>query len=171
MKSLTTAVQIEKRIYVIREHKVMFDFDLAKLYGTTTGRLNEQVKRNRKRFPSDFVFQLTVEEKGQVIANCENLEHLKYAPVPPFVFTEHGALMAANILNSAQAVRMSVFVVRAFVKLREILASNVGLAKKVSNLERKYGTHDDQIREIFSALRELMDPPTKPSRQIGFNKE
>lgn len=168
MKSLTVTTQIEKRIYVIRGHKVMFDFDLAKLYGTTTGRLNEQVKRNQKRFPSDFVFQLTLAEKREVVANCDNLHHLKYAPVPPSVFTEHGALMAANVLNSLQAVRMSVLVIRAFVRLRELLGSNKDLARKVSDLERKFGNHDAQIRQIFEALHELMDPPHTPSRRIGF---
>ena len=112
---------IESRILTIRGQKVILDADLALIYGVPTKRLNEQVKRNAKRFPDDFVFQLTAAEKAELVANCDHLARLKFSPVLPLAFTENGAVMSANVLNSPQAVRMSVFVVRAFVKMRELL--------------------------------------------------
>jgi len=151
---------------MIRGQKVMLDADLAELYGVTTKRLNEQVKRNRARFPTDFMFQLTAEEKAEVVANCDHLARLKFSPALPAAFTEHGAIMAASVLNSARAVEMSIFVVRAFVRLRQMLASNVELARKLATLERKY---DAQFRVVFEAIRELMTPPEpKKKRPIGF---
>jgi hypothetical protein len=110
--------RIAQGILMIRGHKVMVDADLANLYGVTTKRLNEQVKRNRERFPDDFMFQLTAEEKEQVVANCDHLARLKFSPAIPNVFTEHGAIMAASVLNTPRAVEMSVYVVRAFIRLR-----------------------------------------------------
>ena len=115
---------VAKRILLIRGQKVMIDSDLAEIYSVTTKRFNEQVRRNIRRFPSDFMFQLTSDEKAWVVANCDHLQNLKYSPHLPYVFTEHGAIMAASVLNSAKAVEMSVFVVRAFVRMREILGSS-----------------------------------------------
>jgi hypothetical protein len=158
--------RVTQSILLIHGQKVMLDADLAELYGVTTKRLNEQVKRNRKRFPPDFMFQLTEEEKAEVVANCDHLARLKFSPVLPTAFTEHGAIMVASVLNSARAVEMSVFVVRAFVRLRQMLASNVELARKLVALEKKY---DAQFKVVFDAIRELMTPPQpKKKRPIGF---
>jgi hypothetical protein len=160
---------IVQSILVIRGQKVMLDADLARLYGVSTKRLNEQVKRNRERFPSDFMFQLTEEEKTQVVADCDHLRRLKLSPVLPNAFTEHGAIMAASVLNTQRAVDMSVFVVRTFVRLRQMLASHADLARKLAALERKY---DAQFKVVFDAIRQLMAPP-KPAlkRRIGFVTE
>jgi hypothetical protein len=166
--SLIPVERIERTILLLRGEKVMLDADLATLYGVTTKRLNEQVRRNRDRFPEDFMFQLSVEEKAEVVANCDHLRNLKYSPYLPHVFTEHGALMLANVLNSKKAVQASVQVVRAFVRLRQMLASNAGLARKLEELERKY---DDQFRVVFEAIRQLMIPPDPPKRRIGFGVE
>src|ERR1044071_7344029 len=125
-------IPLEKRILTIRGEKVILDSDLAELYGVSTKRLNEQVKRNADRFPADFAFLLTDGEKAEVIANGDHLARLKFSPVLPRAFTEHGAIMAANVLNSAQAVQMSVFVIRAFVKMRSAFGDSRGLAQKLA---------------------------------------
>jgi len=163
--SIVPLENIESRIFLIRGHKVMIDADLANIYGVTTKRLNEQVKRNRDRFPEDFMFQLTKEEKDEVVANCDHLKKLKYSPVLPNAFTEHGAIMIATILNSPVAVQASIHVVRAFVKLRQILASNKELSKRFNELEKKY---DAQFKVVFDAIRQLMTPPEPKRRKIGF---
>ena len=163
--SIVPLENIESRIFLIRGHKVMIDADLANIYGVTTKRLNEQVKRNRERFPEDFMFQLTKEEKDEVVANCDHLKKLKYSPVLPNAFTEHGAIMIATILNSPVAVQASIHVVRAFVKLRQILASNKELSRRFDELEKKY---DAQLKVVFDAIRQLMAPPEPKRRKIGF---
>jgi hypothetical protein len=163
--SIAPLENIQSRIFLVRGHKVMIDADLANIYGVTTKRLNEQVKRNRDRFPEDFMFQLTKEEKDEVVANCDHLKKLKYSPVLPNAFTEHGAIMIATILNSPVAVQASVHVVRAFVKLRQILASNKELSKRFDELEKKY---DTQFKVVFDAIRQLMTPPEPKRRKIGF---
>jgi hypothetical protein len=137
----------------------MLDADLAGLYGTTTKRLNEQVKRNRGRFPEDFMFQLTKKEKAEVVAICDHLAKLKFSPVLPNAFTEHGAIMVASVLNTKRAIQVSVFVVRAFVKLREMLSTHKELAHKLAMLERKLQNHDESIRSLVVAIRQLMVPP------------
>jgi len=159
---------IETRILLIRGQKVVIDADIAKMYGVTTKRLNEQVKRNKNRFPVDFMFQLTSEEKNEVVANCDHLKSLKYSSYLPYVFTEHGTIMLASVLNSQRAVDASVYVVRAFVHLRQILSSNKELAQKLKELELKIEGHDEQIRDIIQAINQLILPPDKPKRQIGF---
>ena len=146
----------------------MIDSDLASIYGVTTKRLNEQVKRNLNRFPQDFMFQLSDQEKSEVVANCDHLERLKFSPVLPYAFTEHGAIMAATILNSPRAVQTSVYVVRAFVRLREFLATHKELAIKVAELEKKLGSHDRQIMEIIQVIKQLMASPPKKPKPIGF---
>ena len=161
------AERIENAIFFIRGEKVILDSDLARLYGVTTKRLNEQVKRNRERFPEDFMFKLTSGEKAEVVANCDHLKKLKFSPVLPFAFTEHGAIMAANVLNSKGAVQASVQVVRAFIRLRQMLVSNAELARKLSEIERKY---DAQFKVVFDAIRQLMTPPEPQRKQIGFAK-
>jgi hypothetical protein len=160
--------RVEDRILQVRGHRVMVDADLAEVYGVPTKRLNEQVKRNAERFPEDFAFRLTPEEKTELVANCDRFSRLKHSTAFPLVFTEHGAIMAANVLNSQRAIEASVQVVRAFVRLREVLATHKDLARKVDALERKHGTHDAQIKAIFEAIRALMAPPKTPRRRIGF---
>jgi hypothetical protein len=164
--SLVPIERIERSIILVRGEKVMLDLDLASIYGVTTKRLNEQVKRNVTRFPSDFMFQLTETEKTEVVANCDRLARLKFSPHLPYAFTEHGALMLANVLNSERAAQTSVQVVRAFVKLRQMLATNAELARKLAAMEKKY---DAQFKVVFDAIRQLMSPPEKPKREIGFH--
>ncbi|MFH1723678.1 MAG: ORF6N domain-containing protein [Elusimicrobiota bacterium] len=135
-KALVKIGGIQQRILLIRGEKVIIDADLAEAYGVPTRRLNEQVKRNRVRFPGDFMFQLSAREKAEVIANCDHLKKLKFAKALPFAFTEHGAIMAASVLNSPKAIEVGVFVVRAFVKLREVIAGHKELARKIAQLER-----------------------------------
>ena len=162
-------VPVESRILVVREQKVILDSDLAELYGVTAKRLNEQVKRNQERFPADFVFQLTAEEHqaSRLQFATSNQAHggRRYAP---YAFTEHGAIMAATVLNSERAVEMSVFVVRAFVRLREMLAANHELASKIEELERRLDTHDTSIQDLLEAIKELMIPEPASGRKIGF---
>jgi hypothetical protein len=157
--------RIERAIFVIRGQKVMLDADLAELYGVLTKVLNQAVKRNKERFPVDFMFQLTKEEKDEVVTNCDHLKRLKFSPTLPHAFTEHGAIMLATILNSPVAVQASIQVVRAFVRLRQMLASNADLARKLDTLERKY---DAQFKVVFDAIRQLMTPPEPKRQQIGF---
>lgn len=164
-KSLIPVERIEKAIFLIREEKVILDADLAALYGVSTKRLNEQVKRNGGRFPNDFMFQLTPDEKTEVVANCDHLKKLRFSPNLPFAFTEHGAIMVANVLNSPRAVQASVEVVRTFVRLRQMLTTNAELARKLNELEQKY---DRQFRVVFDAIRQLMSPAPTPRKQIGF---
>jgi len=163
--------RIEKKILLIRNQKVMIDRDLAELYGVATKRLNEQVKRNKERFPFDFMFQLTLEEKSEVVANCDHLKNLKYSPNLPYAFTEHGALMLASVLNSSRAVEASIYVVRAFIRLREILLTHKELAKKLKELELKIDSHDQHIQAIFDVINQLLIPPEKPKQKIGFTIE
>ena len=171
-KAIVRVGRIQQRILLIRGQKVIVDADLAEAYGVPTRRLNEQVRRNLARFPDDFMFQLTPEEKAEVIANCDHLENLKFSKAMPLVFTEHGAIMAASVLNSPKAVEVSVFVVRAFVQLREVLAGHKELARKIALLERKRGDHDDQILVLVEAIKQLMDPKPPPkTRRIGFHPD
>jgi phage regulator Rha-like protein len=167
--SLVPVERIEKAILSIRGEKVMLDSDLAELYGVETKVLNQAVKRNAARFPADFMFQLTQEEHDDLvrlrsqIVTLKRGEHRKYLP---YAFTEHGALMLANVLNSERAAQTSVQVVRAFVRLRQMLASNAELARKLAALENKY---DAQFKVVFDAIRQLMSPPKPKRREIGFH--
>ena len=166
-KSLIPTEKIDRAILIIRGHKVMLDSDLAAIYGVKTGRLNEQVKRNKDRFPNDFMFQLTNHEKQEVIANCDHLENLKFSRTNPYAFTEHGTIMLANVLSTPTAIETSVLIVRAFVKLRELLSTHKELELKILELESKY---DQQFRLIFKAIRELMqqEQPDKDRPMIGY---
>jgi hypothetical protein len=160
---------VERAIYLIRGKRVMLDSDLAVIYAVRTKRLNEQLKRNRSRFPEDFAFQLTAEEftnlKSQFATSSLHGGKRKL----PWVFTEHGALMLASVLNSDIAVQASVRVVRAFVRLREMVAANAQLAAKLEELERRLDSHDEAIVDLFAALKRLLEPEPKPKRQIGFH--
>ncbi|MBU1299516.1 MAG: ORF6N domain-containing protein [Bacteroidetes bacterium] len=167
-RGLIPIERIEKSILLIRGQKVMIDADLAVLYGIPTKALKQAVKRNIDRFPEDFMFELTSEEKHEVVTNCDHLKKLKFSPYLPYAFTEHGALMLANVLNSEKAVRVSVQIVRTFVRLRQMLASNAELARKLDALEKKY---DEQFKVVFEAIRQLLTPPEKPKHKIGFRVE
>ena len=166
-KSLIPTEKIDRAILFIRGHKVMLDSDLAAIYGVKTSRLNEQVKRNKDRFPNDFMFQLTNHEKQEVIANCDHLENLKFSRTNPYAFTEHGTIMLANVLSTPTAIETSVLIVRAFVKLRELLSTHKELERKILELESKY---DQQFKLIFKAIRELMqqEQPDKDRPMIGY---
>jgi hypothetical protein len=157
---------------VLRGQRVILDADLAAIYGVTTGRLNEAVKRNAERFPEDFMFRLSAAEHAALISQIATSKPGRGGRRKlPWAFTEHGAIQAANVLNSPRAIAMGVYVVRAFVKLREMLASNAALARKLDELERKYKHHDEAIAAILSAIRELMNPPPSKRRPIGFTAD
>jgi hypothetical protein len=170
--SIIPPARIENRILLIRGERVIIDADLAAFYGVTTRRLNEQVRRNAGRFPPDFVFQLTPDEKAEVVANCDHLGKIKYSNTLPHAFTEHGAIMAANLLNSPLAVEMGVFVVRAFISLRRDAASHHELAVQLAHLERRLVDHDQQLASMVRAIRTLMGGGEIPrKRRIGFDPD
>ncbi|HBL16864.1 MAG TPA: DNA-binding protein [Elusimicrobia bacterium] len=167
-KSLVVSESIETRILTIRGQKVMLDADLAELYGVETRRLNEQVRRNSERFPEDFMFQLTGEEFANLKSQFATSSWGGRRKLP-YAFTEHGAIMAASVLNTARAIEISVHVVRAFVHLRELVSGHKELSQKLNQLERKVGAHDRAIAELINAIRELMTPlEPKKKRPIGF---
>lgn len=169
-RALIKVGKIQQRILLIRGEKVIIDADLAEAYGVTTKALNQAIRRNADRFPPDFMFRLTEEEKQEVVTNCDHLKNLKYSHVTPLVFTEHGTIMAASVLNSSKAIEVSVFVVRAFVQLREMIVGHKELAHKIAHLERKLGDHDEQILALVEAIKQLMDPKPPPrKRRIGFH--
>jgi len=161
---------VESAIYLIRGQRVMLDSDLAAIYETSTMRLNEQFRRNRKRFPKDFAFQLTREEFTRLISQFAISKKGRGGRRKlPWVFTEHGAIMLASVLNSPIAVQASVRVVRAFVRLREMIAGNAQLAARLKDLERRLDSHDEAIIELFAVLKRLLEPEAKPKREIGFH--
>ena len=159
--------QVERNILLIRGHRVMLDTDLASLYGVLAKRLNEQVRRNKKRFPSDFMFQLTPEEVERLRSQFATLkpgrgQHRKYRP---YAFTEQGVAMLSSVLHSERAIQVNIAIMRAFVQLREMIGSNKGLARRLNELEKKY---DSQFRVVFEAIRELMTEPEPKVKRIGF---
>ena len=167
--------RIQSLIVTLKGQRVILDADLAMVYGVTTKRLNEQVKRNRDRFPDDFMFQLNVKEKVEVVAKCDHLARLKFAKSLPYAFTEHGAIMAATVLNSPRAVQMSVFVVRAFVRMRGLLGDTRELARRLSALEKelkeRLDVHEVAIVSILQRVMDIIDPPIfhdPPKKSIGF---
>jgi hypothetical protein len=175
-KLITSVEQIESRIFVIRGQKVMLDADLAELYGVETKALNRAVKRNFERFPEDFMFQFTPEEfvglryqfgtSNNPVGNTTGRGGRRHLP---YAFTEHGAIMAASVLNSTRAIEISVHVVRAYVHLRELVSTHKELSQKLNQLERKVGAHDRAIAELINAIRQLMTPlDPKKKRPIGF---
>ncbi len=168
METLSTYEKVDSLILTIRGQKVILDSDLAKLYGVSTAALNQAIRRNLDRFPYDFAFSLTVEERMEVITNCDHLEKLKYSRTLPIAFSEHGAIMAASVLKSAEAVRTSVFVVRAFVKMRETLTAGAQIGTKLSELEQRIEGHDEDIEAILETIRRLIDSGKSPARRIGF---
>jgi len=165
---LVPVERIERSILIVRGHKVILDADLAAIYGVTTARLNQQVRRNIQRFPADFAFLLSKNEFADLKLHfATSSSGWGGRRKPPFAFTEHGAVMAASVLNTPIAVEASVEVVRTFVRLRQMLASHKTLARRLDELERKY---DAQFKVVFDAIRQLMRPPTpaEKKRRIGF---
>lgn len=170
MKNALPTVPVDNLILEIRGQKVITDADLARLYEVETKRLNEQVKRNMERFPEDFMFQLS-EDEFHVLKSHFATSSWGGRRSLPYVFTEHGAIMAASVLNSPRAVEMSVYVVRAFVNLRTYILQYKDLAQKVSELEARLGKHDENIVAIVNALKRLMEPPTTRKKEIGFKQQ
>jgi phage regulator Rha-like protein len=170
MESLVPVEFIEKRIFLIRGQKVMLDTDLAELYGVSTKRLNEQVRRNLNRFPLDFMFQLNEEEtetlRSQFATSKTGRGGRRYFP---FVFTEQGVTMLSTVLNSDRAIEVNIAIMRVFVRLRELIADRKELAAKLKKLEDRIEDHDEKITVVFEAIRQLMTPPVKPKRNIGFD--
>ena len=162
--------RIDPCILMLRGQRVILDAALAELYGTTTKAFNQAVKRNADRFPGDFCFQVTGAEKREVVTNCDHLARLRFSRTLPYAFSEHGALMAASVLNTPRAIDVSVYVIRAFVKLRELLSTHKELAGKLADLERKVSSHDEAIQSLVAAIRRLMQPPlAAPRPPIGFH--
>lgn len=172
-KSLVPNELIASKILLIREQKVMIDSDIAELYGVTTTRLNEQVKRNKTRFPDNFMFELTNEEKQEVIANCDHLEKLKFSPVLPKVFTEHGIMMVANVLTSERAIKVSIQIIEVFIKMREMLTDNLSLKLDIEEIKKKLSNHSKNIELVFNYLDELIDKKDneKPRKEIGYKAD
>jgi len=168
MSNLLKHDGVEKRIFLIRGQKVMLDFDLAKLYGVPTKRLNEQVKRNMERFPEDFIFQLTMEEASfsrSQFATLKRGENIKYLP---YAFTEQGVAMLSSVLKSKTAIQVNIAIMRTFVRLKQIISLNKELAVKLAILERKIQNHDVDIKNIFDAIRKLTQFEEKPKNKMGF---
>ena len=176
MNDLIKSERIENMIHIFRGQKVVLDYDIAQLYQVPTKRLNEQVKRNTDRFPADFMFQLSEEEYDILIANFGKAKLKSQFATSrwggrrklPYAFTEQGVAMLSSILRSKRAAHVNIAIMRAFVKLREILSAHKELAHKLNELEQKIGDHDVTIKAVFKAIRKLMAPPKKPRRKIGF---
>ena len=157
--------RIEKSILLIRNEKVIIDADLAEFYGVTLKRFREQIRRNKNRFLDDFMFKISRKERAGVVAACVHLRNLKYSRTLPYAFTEHGAIMAATVLNSEPAIQMSIFIVRAFVRLREVISTHKELAQKVEALERKIAHHDVQITSLINAIKRLISGDPVPKKR------
>ena len=158
---------IMSKILLIRNQKVMVDRDLAELYGVTTKRLNEQVKRNSSRFPENFMFQLTSIEKEQLVANCDHLKKLKFSSTLPYVFTEHGTIMLANVINSDKAVETSIKIIEIFVSLREFISDNLNIKLEIEEIKKKIANQTKNIELVFNYLDELID---KQDHKVERNK-
>ena len=166
MADLISTEAITNKIFVIRGKKVMLDRDLAQLYEVTTKRLNEQVKRNAKRFPEDFMLQLTKTEKDELVAICDRFDSMKHSTVLPYAFTEQGVAMLSGILSSNRAIMVNIQIMRAFTQLRRMLLTDKNLRYKIEEMERKY---DKQFAIVFQAIKQLLEPlPVKEKRVIGF---
>jgi hypothetical protein len=168
-KQIIPIERIARLILVLREQKVMLDSDSATLYGVTTGNLNKAVKRNPQRFPSDFMFQLTAEEAEDLIFQIGISKGRGGRRHRPYAFTEQGIAMLSSVLNSDRAVKINIAIMRAFVKLRQMLETNRELARRFLELEQRVGKHDEEIASVLEAIRQLMAPPEKPRREIGFH--
>ncbi len=168
MRNLIPQAEIAQRIFLIRGQKVMLDRDLAELFGVQTKQLNRQVKRNIRRFPSEFMFRLTKRERDELVPIWHQFRKMKHSYALPYAFTEHGVAMLASVLKSERAVKMSIIIVKTFVKLREIMSVHKELAYKLRELETKIEKHDSDIRDIFEAIRQLMGVPEAKKVIKGF---
>jgi hypothetical protein len=169
MKKSSSIIPVDvviSRIFFLRGGKVLIDRDLAELYGVSTKVLNQAVKRNPRRFPPDFMFKLTKNEKTELVTSCDRFKTLKHSSALPTAFTEQGVAMLSSVLNSDRAIEVNISIMRVFVRLRKLIASNASLARKLAELEDKLGQHDEQIQAIFEAIRQLMRPPAKPRKRI-----
>ena len=169
MKELIPHERIEQRIFLVRGHRVMIDRDLAELYGVRTKYLNQQVRRNIKRFPQEFMFSLTEEERDELVAICNRFKTMKHSSFLPYAFTEHGVAMLASVLKSGRAIKISIIIVKTFVKLREIISTHKELAYKLKELENRVEKHDSKIQVILQAIKQLLEPSKEPKRRIGFH--
>ena len=160
--------RIEQSIYWIRSQKVMLDSDLAQLYGVTTGNLNLAVRRNANRFPEDFMFQLTAAEANSLLLQIAISNGRGGRRSPPFAFTEHGVAMLSSVLGSERAVQVNIVIVRAFIKMREVISNQKDLAQRLDRLEEKYGGHDNELKAVFAAIGRLLATPIPAKRRIGF---
>ncbi|HVU62493.1 MAG TPA: ORF6N domain-containing protein [Phycisphaerales bacterium] len=173
MRSLLAPEQIGRKILSLRGHKVLVDTDLAELYGVSTKSLNQAVKRNVERFPGDFMFRLTGQERDEVVANCDHLARLKFSAQLPRVFTEQGVAMLSSVLRSPKAVAVNIEIMRAFVRIRQIIGSSEELARRIEALDAKFEgktrEHSEHIQQLYALLDQLMSPPDPPKkRRIGF---
>jgi hypothetical protein len=166
--AIVASEMIERSIFAIRGHKVMLDADLAKLYNVSTKVLNQAVKRNIRRFPSDFLFQLDLEEKEELVTICDHLKHLKYSSKLPHAFTEQGVAMLSGVLKSERAINVNIEIMRAFIKMKKMLISHEELALKVTDMEKRY---DGNFKMVFNALKQLIEPPAIKRTPIGFRPE
>jgi hypothetical protein len=163
---------IERRIFIIRGQKAMFDSDLARLYGVSTKAFNQAVKRNRSRFPDDFMIQLTEEEAVTMRSQFVTASARRNTRYRPYAFTEQGVAMLSSVLSSERAVQVNIAIIRVFVQLRQAMLTHRDLAEKIEALEGKYRDHDEEIQAIFEAIRDLLEPETpQPRRRIGFSSE
>ncbi len=160
--------RIINKIIVLRDKKIMLDSDLAELYGVTTKRLNEQVKRNPNRFPEDFMFQITKKEKEAIILQFEHLNKLKFSSALPHAFTEHGAVMLASVLNSDKAIGVNIQIVRIFTKIRQMLTDNTELRLEIEKIKKKVDNQDKNIEVVFKYFDELLEQKSTPRKQIGY---
>ena len=171
-KSTTTALIpqeiIERKIFLLRGRKVMLDRDLAHLYGVESKYLNRQVKRNIERFPKEFMFQLTSNEKKELVTNWHRFDSMKHSSSLPYAFTEQGVAMLSSVLNSKLAIKVNIQIMITFTKLREIIMTHKDIQKKIEAIEKKY---DTQFQVVFDAIKQLLTPPEKPKRRIGFHHE
>jgi len=168
MPNLIPYEVIEQRIFLFRAEKVMIDRDLAGLYHVPTKALNQAVRRNKTRFPENFMFQLTAHEKDELVTFCDRFEGLKHSTTPPRAFTEQGVAMLSSVLRSKKAIQVNIQIMNTFVQLRRLLTDNKALAQRLGELEKKY---DAQFKVVFDALRKLITPPEPPKRPIGFVRE
>jgi phage regulator Rha-like protein len=168
MTSIIPNESIVNKIVFLRGEKVLLDYDLAELYSVETKVLKQAVRRNIKRFPGDFMFELTKEENQSLRSQNVTLKRGQHSKYLPFAFTEQGVAMLSSVLNSERAIEVNISIMRAFVQLRKMIASNNKLARKLAELEQHLESHDEQIQAIFEAIRQLMTPPEKPRKKIGF---
>ena len=159
----------ESKILTMRGQRIMIDSDLARLYRVETKYLNRQVRRNIKRFPAEFMFRLNKREKDELVTNWHQFKKLRHSYSYPYAFTEHGVAMLASVLNSDTAVRISIHIVKAFIRLRRFASNYSQISDKLKRLEEKIGVHDSEIRAIIQAIHDMTAPPKRPKRQIGFH--